>query len=75
MPSHPRTKCPHCESTLRRIRTQTHTKLIKEIVMSCPNEECQCVFVAIEEIFREVAPSHRPNADIEAMLSTASKKP
>ena len=33
------------------------------------------VFVAIEEIFREVAPSHRPNADIEAMLSTASKKP
>ena len=50
MPSHPRTKCPHCESTLRRIRTQTHTKLIKEIVMSCPNEECQCVFVAIEEI-------------------------
>jgi hypothetical protein len=42
---------------------------MKEVMLVCSNEECEAVLGMVQEIFRTIKPSHKPKADIDALLS------
>lgn len=64
-----RVTCPHCGHTMRKIRTKVHSKLIKDVILSCPNRDCEAVLGMMQEIYKTIKPSHDPNDEISEELS------
>ena len=61
--------CPHCEQTVRAIKSRTMTAMFKEITYRCNNEECGHVFVAGLEVLRTVSLSATPNYELRIPIS------
>lgn len=65
-----RTACPHC-GMASVVRTSVQqTRLTREIVYACMNEECGHTFVGLLEVVRTLSPSATPDPSINLPLST-----
>lgn len=65
-----RTACPHC-GTASVVRTSVQqTRLTREIVYACMNEECGHTFVGLLEVVRTLSPSATPDPGINLPLSS-----
>ncbi len=58
-----KSRCPHCNGALLRIRTKVHTPLMKVVTLAC-----QAVLQMAQQIFRTVKESHNPNPDVSEQL-------
>jgi uncharacterized Zn finger protein len=61
--------CPHCERSVRAIKSRTMSAMFKEITYRCTNEECGHVFVAGLEVLRTVSLSATPNYQVRIPIS------
>lgn len=72
MPRGNSTKCPHCGSTCRTIKTAQVTATYREVVFLCRNPACNCMFTAAITPVREIEPSANPNP--EARFPASAKQ-
>jgi len=63
-----KSRCPHCNGALLRIRTKVHTPLMKVVTLACQAPECEAVLQMAQQIFRTVKESHNPNPDVSEQL-------
>ncbi|MFZ6772286.1 ogr/Delta-like zinc finger family protein [Undibacterium sp. SXout7W] len=61
--------CPHCEQSVRAIKSRTMSPMLKEITYRCQNEECGHVFVAGLEVLRTLSLSAQPNYAVKIPIS------
>ncbi|WP_080753615.1 ogr/Delta-like zinc finger family protein [Janthinobacterium lividum] len=59
--------CPHCEYTVRAVKSRTMSAMFKEITYMCQNPDCGHSFVAGLEVLRtlslpELVPTSPPGA-------------
>lgn len=59
------TKCPHCGSACRTVKTAQITATYREAVLLCPNPACGCMFTAAITPVRELQPSKNPNPAVQ----------
>ena len=58
------TRCPHCRSRCKSIRTRELSDLVREVHYQCLNEACGFIFAAQIEVVRTVLRSLNPNPDV-----------
>lgn len=56
----PRTRCPHCDTLAKSVKSTQITPIYREIVYVCENDDCGCMFVGSVEIVRMMQPSNIP---------------
>lgn len=56
------TKCPHCQTTCKTVKSEQVTRTVRHITYLCP--ECNHVFVAQLEAVRTLAPSSQPHDEV-----------
>lgn len=66
--------CPHCEYTVRAVKSRTMSAMFKEITYMCQNPECGHSFVAGLEVLRTLSLSAMPKADIRIPMSQHARK-
>ncbi|OEZ98781.1 ogr/Delta-like zinc finger family protein [Duganella phyllosphaerae] len=61
--------CPHCDYTVRAVKSRTMSAMFKEITYMCQNPECGHVFVAGLEVLRTLSLSAVPKPDVRIPMS------
>ncbi len=61
--------CPHCNQSVKAVKSRTLTPLFKEITYRCNNVDCNHVFVASLEVLRTLSLSATPNYDLKIPIS------
>ncbi len=63
-----RTKCPHCNSPMTRIRTDPIDELTTEVYMLCKERTCGALLGMHQQIFTTYVDSENPRPEIEEKI-------
>jgi len=56
----PRTRCPHCDTLCKNVKSRQITETYREITFVCENKKCGCIFLVSMEVVRMIYPSNVP---------------
>lgn len=71
----PSIACPHCSGRCKVRDSQEVTKLVRELRLTCNNDDCGHTFVAQLSVIRTIRPAAEPNPEIHLPFGAWSPSP
>ncbi len=73
-PRLPGIHCPHCNQRMIVRGSERLTDTVRELRMSCPNDDCAASFVAQLSLIRQIRASDQPNPAVRLPFGLVRRK-